>query len=63
MNTTPTLIFELAAYTAEKYNKPDVLAGKKNNVWKTYSAKEYVNTSDNISYGLLNLGMKIFYLL
>ncbi len=57
MNTTPTLIFELAAYTAEKYNKPDVLAGKKNNVWKTYSAKEYVNTSDNISYGLLNIGM------
>jgi long-chain acyl-CoA synthetase len=57
MNPKPTRIFELAAFTEQNYNKPDVIAGKENGVWRTYSAKEYVSMTDNLAYGLLNLGM------
>ena len=56
MNATPTRIFELAEYTRQNFNKKDVLAGKENGVWRKYSAEEYVNTSNSIGYGLLNLG-------
>tara|TARA_B100001741_G_scaffold217004_1_gene179834 strand:+ start:1992 stop:3761 length:1770 start_codon:yes stop_codon:yes gene_type:complete len=58
MNATPTRIFELAEYTRQNFNKKDVLAGKENGVWRKYSAEEYVNTSNWIGYGLLNLGIE-----
>ena len=58
MNATPTRIFELAEYTRQNFNKKDVLAGKENGVWRKYSAEEYVNTSNSIGYGLLNLGIE-----
>ncbi|MDG2164321.1 MAG: AMP-dependent synthetase/ligase [Flavobacteriales bacterium] len=58
MNVTPTRIFELAEYTHQNFNKKDVLAGKENGVWRKYSAEEYVNTSNSIGYGLLNLGIE-----
>jgi long-chain acyl-CoA synthetase len=57
MNLKPTRIFELAEYTRQKFNKPDVLAGKEDGVWRTYSANEYVSITDAIGYGLLNLGI------
>jgi len=57
MNLNPTRIFELAEYTRQKFNKPDVLAGKEDGVWRTYSADEYVSITDAIGYGLLNLGV------
>ena len=58
MNATPTRIFELAEYTRQNFNKKDVLAGKENGVWRKYSAEEYVNTSNSIGYGLLNIGIE-----
>ena len=58
MNLNPTRIFELAEYTRQKFNKTDVLAGKENGIWRKYSADEYVNITDSIGYGLLNLGVE-----
>ena len=30
---------------------------KTNGIWRKYSAEEYVNTTNAIGYGLLNIGM------
>ena len=57
MDLKPTRIFELAEYTRQKFNKSDVLAGKEDGIWRTYSAEEYVNITDSVAYGLLNLGI------
>ena len=58
MDLKPTRIFELAEFTRQKFNKPDVLAGKEDGNWRTYSADEYVTMTDSIGYGLINLGME-----
>lgn len=57
MNLKPTRIFELAEYTRQQYNKKDVIAGKEDGVWRTYTADEYVEITNYIAYGLLNLGV------
>ena len=57
MDLKPTRIFELAEYTRQKFNKSDVLAGKEDGIWRTYTADEYVNITDSVAYGLLNLGI------
>ena len=58
MDLKPTRLFELAEYTRQKFNKNDVLAGKEDGVWRTYTADEYVSMSDSIGYGLLNIGIE-----
>ena len=57
MELKPSRIFELAEYTQQKFNKPDVIAGKEDGVWRTYSAEEFVKITDAVGYGLLNLGI------
>lgn len=57
MDLKPTRIFELTEYTRQNFNKPDVLAGKEDGVWRTYSADEYVSMTDSIGHGLLNIGV------
>ncbi|MCX6301246.1 MAG: long-chain fatty acid--CoA ligase [Bacteroidia bacterium] len=39
-------------------NKEDVLCGKQNGVWVKYSSRDYIDYCYNISYGLLELGLK-----
>jgi len=39
-------------------NKPDVLAGKEGKEWVKHDLNEYITKSNNISYGLLNLGLQ-----
>lgn len=52
-------IFDLVDHYQLKYpDKEDTLAGKDNGVWKKYSISEYAEIADNISYGLLMLGIK-----
>jgi long-chain acyl-CoA synthetase len=54
-----TRIFDLLPYYAEKFlPKEDVLACKENGGWRKYSLKQYTETANNISYGLLALGVK-----
>lgn len=52
-------IFDLLdRYQALYPDKADALAGKQNGTWIRYSAHDYIEKSNNISYGLLSLGLK-----
>lgn len=54
-----TRLFDLLPHYAEKYRiKDDVLAGKENGIWTTYSIAQYREMADNISYALLNAGIR-----
>lgn len=53
-----TRIFDLLDRYAERYQKDDVLAGKKDGKWVKYSADDYIKNSNYFSYGLLGLGFK-----
>jgi len=52
-------IFDLLPYYLENYGwKTDAVAGKLNGEWRRYSIQEYVEISNNISYGFLAKGVK-----
>ena len=52
-------IFDLLPRYAQKFDpKDDVLAGKEKGVWKKYSINQFIEISNNISYGLLAHGIK-----
>ncbi|MCL2414163.1 MAG: long-chain fatty acid--CoA ligase [Bacteroidales bacterium] len=54
-----TRIFDLLPYIKEKFDwKDDQLAGKVNGEWKKYSIDDYMEYADNVSYGLLALGIQ-----
>ena len=54
-----TRLFDLLTHYREKFNeKDDVLAGKENGKWVKYSIGQYIEIADNISYGLLQLGVE-----
>jgi long-chain acyl-CoA synthetase len=54
-----TRLFDLLTHYKEKFRtKDDVLAGKENGKWVKYSIDQYIEYADNISYGLLQLGVK-----
>lgn len=48
----------LELYKTDYSNQETVLGGKVAGDWQTYSAKELVENSNNISYGFLSLGIK-----
>jgi len=52
-------LFDVLPNYLEKYSeKEDVLAGKVDGQWRKYSAKEYVSIVNQLSYGLINLGIQ-----
>lgn len=53
-----TRLFDLLPHYATHFPREDALCGKENGVWKHYSTKQYVNIVNNISYGLMQLGIK-----
>jgi long-chain acyl-CoA synthetase len=54
-----TRTFNILDRLLENYpQKDDILAGKENNQWVKYSAKDYVELATMVSYGLLSLGLK-----
>ncbi len=53
-----TRLIDLFPYQLEKFPKADALAGKENGVWKKYSTAEVLDIVNNLSYGLLNAGIK-----
>lgn len=70
MQTAPTLeqtpttvsasysrIFELLPQYVAKFNSSDALAAKENGEWKRHSATEFIETANQLSLGLLNLGI------
>ena len=53
-----TRIFDIVSHYAEQYPQQDtVLACKQNGQWRKIGVQEYVETINNISYGLLELGI------
>ncbi|PCJ83213.1 MAG: long-chain fatty acid--CoA ligase [Flavobacteriales bacterium] len=54
-----TRTFDLLELYKTKYaNKEDALAGKENREWVKYSSRQYVDYANNVSCGLLALGIK-----
>ncbi len=50
--------FDLLGRYKEHFIKEDALCGKKNGVWLKYSSGDYIDFSNNFSYGLLDMGIK-----
>jgi long-chain acyl-CoA synthetase len=48
----------LKLYQNEYFHKTETLGGKEGNNWYTYSSKEFIENTNNVSYGLLSLGIK-----
>ncbi len=54
-----TRIFDLISHYENNYKiKDDVLVGKENGQWVKYNLAKYRETANNVSYALLNLGIK-----
>ena len=51
-------IFQLAERYHKLFPKKDMLAIQKNGVLKTYSTEDYIETTNNIAYGLIEMGIK-----
>lgn len=52
-------LFDVLPNYLEKYSeKEDVFAGKVDGQWRKYSTKEYVSIVNQLSYGLINLGIQ-----
>lgn len=57
--TEITRIFDLLPnYVASFKPKDDALAVKEDGIWKKFSIEQYIQASDNLTYGLLALGVK-----
>lgn len=53
-----TRLFDILPHYLKSYKpKDDVLAGKDNGQWVKYSINQYISAADNISFGLLKLGL------
>lgn len=52
-----TRIFDVLEKYRE-YDKPDALCGKNNAEWVKYSSKQYLENVENVSYGLMALGIQ-----
>ena len=53
-----TRLFDILERDLKEFPKEDALCGKENGLWIKHSTKDYVDKVNNISYGLLQLGIK-----
>ncbi len=51
-------LFDLLAHSIEKFPKENALAGKENGRWVKYSTADFVDYANNLSYGLLAMGLQ-----
>lgn len=56
--TSITRVFDLLAYNKKHFNSNDTLAAKVEGIWQKHSIDNFIANSDNISRGLLSLGIK-----
>ena len=52
-----TRVFDILELYKTQFIKEDVLCGKENKQWKKYSSSDLINYSNNVSHGLLALGI------
>ena len=55
---TVTRIFDLLERYEKMFPKEDALAGKEEGEWVKFSTKSYIDISNYISYGFLQLGVE-----
>lgn len=54
-----TRLFDLLPYYKDKFKpKDDVVAGKEDGEWRKYNIDQFIDITDNISYGFLKLGIQ-----
>ena len=53
-----TRLFDLLPHYAEHFPNENALNGKENGIWVNYSISQYIEKVNNISYGLMQLGIK-----
>ena len=53
-----TRVFEIIPQLLEKYNRPNALGAKENGKWVTYSTQQFVDSVNQLSYGLLGLNIE-----
>ena len=58
MPTEITRLFEFPYYQLETYNLKNSFSTKYNGKWETISTQEYVDKANQLSRGLLKLGVK-----
>jgi long-chain acyl-CoA synthetase len=51
-----TRVFDLLKYNLEKFPKEEFISGKSKGVWTKYSTRQFCDTTDNLSRGLIRLG-------
>jgi len=57
MPVTVTRVFDLLKYNLDKFPKEEFISGKNNGTWIKYSTQQFSDTVDNLSKGLIGLGM------
>ena len=57
MSVTVTRVFDLLRYNLEKFPKDEFISGKIAGVWKKYSTSDFIDTVDQLSRGLIGLGI------
>lgn len=55
MPVSVTRVFDLIQYNLEKFPKDEFISGKINGVWKKFSTREFSDTVDDLSRGLIGL--------
>lgn len=58
MPVAVTRVFDLIKYNLDKFPKDEFISGKIDGTWKKYSTQQFSDTVDNLSKGLIGLGMK-----
>ncbi len=53
-----TRVFDLLAYSKEKFGLPDMVAAKESSGWKKYTTAEVITQSNEISLGLISRGIR-----
>lgn len=53
-----TRLFDILERNVIEFPREDAICGKENGIWTKYSSKQYLETVNNISYGLLQLGIQ-----
>ncbi len=57
MSVSMTRVFDLLPYNLERFPKEEFISGKIHGKWKKYSTEEFIRVTDQLSRGLLRLGM------
>ncbi|RZM29506.1 MAG: long-chain fatty acid--CoA ligase [Pedobacter sp.] len=58
MGTVITRVFDILAYNLEKFPKEEFVSGKINGEWKKYSTVNFCKAVDDLSIGLISIGIK-----